>query len=82
MKNEDLQRLKDAFNQWAKSVPNPDEPVAGFMGGKMLSAKEIACAVENETSDGKAFLDVMEHAVTTHGIDKVVAQLTRRPGKP
>ena len=82
MKNtDDTRKLKDAFNLWAKNVPDPDEPMLGFVGTRLYSAKEISAAVENETQLGRDVLKMVEYAVSKEGIDKVVARLTRQTPK-
>jgi hypothetical protein len=81
MTPQDLRRLKDAFNLWAQSVPDPDAPAIGFVGEKMMSAREAAHALETETEAGKGLLEILEHGVNVEGIDKVVARLTRNVPK-
>ncbi|MBU6475555.1 MAG: hypothetical protein KGL10_06245 [Alphaproteobacteria bacterium] len=79
----DKQKLKDAFNIWAKNYPAPDQPIIGFgPGNAMLSAKELNEAVQKETADGKSMLEALEYGVQREGIDKVVERLTRKPPKP
>ncbi len=81
MEDADLKRLKDAFRTWAENVPQPDEPAIGFLGGKFLSAREAADAVDNQTEDGAAILEILEHGVAREGLDAVIERLTRRaPG--
>lgn len=82
MTDDDTQRLKDAFNTWARNVPDPDAPAIGFVGGKAFSAKEAAAEVNAGTPAGKDILSILEHGVKVEGIDKVVARLTRRAPKP
>lgn len=78
----DKQRLKDAFSEWARRLPNPDAPIIGFIGTKLYSAQEAVREVENETPVGMAILDILEHGVKVEGIDKVISRLTRPPGGP
>jgi hypothetical protein len=79
----ELRKLKDAFNDWAKNMPNPNEPVLGFFGSSgMRSAKEVAKEVENETAFGKDVLEMVEHALRREGMDKTVARITHQPQQP
>lgn len=77
MTPDEKQRLKEAFNTWAQNVPDPDAPAMGFIGQKLLSAREAAAAVQAETPTGRDILSILEHGVKVEGIDKVVARLTR-----
>jgi hypothetical protein len=74
----DLRKLKDAFNTWAATTPEPDAPVMG-LGTDLLSARQIAREVEAESKVGKDFIEMMEHGVKKEGIDAVVARMTRKP---
>jgi hypothetical protein len=82
MNAEDRQRLKEAFNVYAQNSPDPDAPAFGFVGGKMLSPREIAAEVNAETQTGKDILDMVGYSVDKVGIDSVVERLTRRAPKP
>lgn len=83
MSNEDetRQRLKDAFAEWARKLPNPEAPVMGFVGTKLYSAQELVREVENETPVGLGVLEILEHGVKVEGIDKVIARMLK-PGGP
>lgn len=81
MNDNDLRRLKNAFNAWAKNTPNPDEPLAGFVGGKMLSPNELAREVENETEIGKGWIEILQYGTAKEGLDKVIERLTRKQPK-
>jgi len=78
----DLRRLKDAFNEWAKNVPDPDQPAFGFLSSKMYSAKEIAKEIEHETPFGKDVIEMVESGINRDGIDATVARITRKPPQP
>jgi len=47
------------LEQWAASIPDPNEPVLS-MGGIEYSANEVITEVKNDTDFGKFFLDSME----------------------
>jgi hypothetical protein len=54
------------------------EPMLGFIGsGSLLTPLEIVSAVERETEDGKAILEILEHGVRREGIDTVVSRLSK-----
>jgi hypothetical protein len=66
--------LITALSIWAKT--EPDEPLLGFIGGgKLLTPLEIVSAIQTETDDGKAILEILEHGVRREGISRVVGRL-------
>ncbi|WP_180542256.1 hypothetical protein [Nevskia soli] len=68
-------QLIAALRIWAKTERN--QPVLGFIGGgKILTPWEIVSAVERESEDGEAVLEVLEHGVRREGISRVVGRLT------
>jgi hypothetical protein len=68
--------IVNALQTWAKSAPN--ESIMGFIGtGQLLTPTEIVSAVKQETSDGKAILEILEHGLRREGMSKVLARLTR-----
>ena len=73
----ELQTIKDAFNDWAKNHPTPDAPAIGIGSGDILSAKEVAQAVNNGTAQGEALLEMVEHSVRREGLYKTIARFTR-----
>jgi len=79
----DLRKLKDAFNEAANNSPNADTPVIS-VGRRVLTARDIAKEVENETPIGKKLIDVVDQAVSSGAttLDQVISQLTRRPPAP
>jgi hypothetical protein len=71
------ERLVAALHAWARTVP--DEPVAGFLGdGRLLTPRELANAAEQDTPDGEALLQILEHGVRREGLGTVVERLTAR----
>ena len=82
----DVKRIKDAFNQWAKNHPTPNAPVIGIsgVGHSMLSAKELAREIENETEQGKAFIHMVDVVVSSGDItlDQYIKIVTNQPPKP
>ena len=54
-----------ALEAWARSVP--DKSLVGFLDGdKLFSPKEIVREVREETPDGQAVLEILEHGVLGH----------------
>lgn len=71
------ERLVAALHEWADAVP--EEPVAGFIGdGRLLTPRELAQAAAQETPDGEALLQILEHGVRREGLEAVVERLTPR----
>ena len=63
-----------ALEAWARSVP--DKSLVGFLDGdKLFSPKEIVREVREETPDGQAVLEILEHGVRREGVSSVVARL-------
>jgi hypothetical protein len=63
-----------ALEVWAKSVP--DRPLVGFLAGeKLFTPTELVQQVREETPDGQAVLEILEHGVRREGVDSVVARL-------
>jgi hypothetical protein len=79
----DLRRLKDAFNEAANNGPNGDVPVVS-VGTRVLTARDLANEIENETFIGKKFIDVVDKTVSSGKatLDQIIQQLTRRPPAP
>lgn len=79
----DLRKLKDAFNEAANNSPNADTPVVS-VGRRLLTARDLAKEVENETPIGKMLIDVVDQAVSSGAatLDQVIGQLTRKPPAP
>jgi hypothetical protein len=63
-----------ALEAWAKSVP--DQPLVGFLDGeKLFTPTELVQEVREETPDGQAVLEILEHGVRREGVNGVVARL-------
>lgn len=53
----------------------------GFLGGKdLLTPSQLVTAVQSETEDGKAMLEILEHGMRREpdGIQAVLARLGRQ----
>jgi hypothetical protein len=73
-------QITKALSQWAEWAP--DEPMVGFLGrSRLLSPRELVEQVFENTPDGKALLEILEHGVRREGINQVVARLSRREGQ-
>jgi hypothetical protein len=70
--------LIDALELWASNVP--DRPMLGFLGGNFLTPMEIVDAAIQETDDGRAILEMLEHGVRRQGLKAVTERLTRNFG--
>jgi len=79
----DLRRLKDAYNEAAKNFPHLDRPLMS-MGTKLLSMRELANEVENETLIGKRLIKVAKDVIASGSttLDQIVAQISRKPPQP
>jgi hypothetical protein len=73
---QERERVTSAMRQWAQRAPN--EPIVGFLGTSLLTPKEMVTAVEEDTSDGQAILEILEHGVRREGLDAVVDRLKRQ----
>lgn len=72
---EERKQVSAAVWRWAKEAP--DVPVAGILGRhEKLTPKQIAQAIDNETREGKAFLEFLEHGVRREGVERVVERFT------
>ncbi len=78
----DLRKLKNAFNEAAKNSPNADVPVVS-VGSTVLTPRDLAREVENETRIGKMFIDLVDRTVSSGAtLDQVIERLTRKPPAP
>lgn len=80
--SEERSQIVEALRYWAGKIP--DEPMLGFLqkglemaDGEYLTPHQIVAAVLDETPDGIAVLDILEHGVRREGIEKVVARFRR-----
>jgi hypothetical protein len=78
LRGREKQQIIGALKQWASSVPN--KRMLGFAGSNFLTPKEIVQAALEETEDGLAILEILEHGVRREGIESVTKRLTRRHG--
>jgi hypothetical protein len=81
---EQIRRLKDVFNEAVKNHPTPDKPVMHPAGYTLLSPRQLAKEIENETPIGMHFINMIDDAVNLGKIpfDRVLAELQRpRPPK-
>jgi len=70
-------QIVEALTLWSQTVPN--EPMLGFLeGDQYLTPREIVAAVQQNTQDGQAVLEMLEHGVRREGLEAVVARLCRR----
>lgn len=84
MDAQNLRKLKDAFNLWAKNHPSPDEGILG-MGHEMLSAKEIARKIEDETDIGRMLIDTAQYMIDSKlvkNLDDIATRLSPQPPRP
>lgn len=66
----------DALRVWANETSGA--PVWGYIGGKeLLSARELVNAVEDQTEEGEAFLEVIEHGIQREGMSSVLERFLR-----
>jgi hypothetical protein len=69
-------RLLNALDDWSKSVP--DQPMLGFLGvDEYLTPKQIVAEAIENTPNGQAILEILEHGVRREGIERVVNRLKR-----
>lgn len=67
-----------ALQDWARSVP--DEPLFGFLQtGRLFTPRELVEQVLEDTPDGRALLEIIEHGVGREGLNKVVDRLRHTP---
>jgi hypothetical protein len=76
---EERRQITDALTTWAKGAPV--EPMIGLLGeGRFLTPWELVRHVTDETSEGQAVLEIIEHGVRREGIDSVVRRLSHTHG--
>jgi hypothetical protein len=63
----------------AKNAPDPDEQVIGFgFSSGFLSVTQLNEAVQQETPNGRAMLEILEHAASKEGIDRVIDRILKK----
>jgi hypothetical protein len=61
----DTQKIKDAYNEWAKKHPTPNIRLPElFDGERYYSPKETAEAIRNETPFGKEVLEIVDMIIS------------------
>jgi hypothetical protein len=66
MRPGDLQKLKHAFNEWARSHEAPDTPSL-IVGKDCLTPREYAAAVNDDTAKGREIVQMHEAAMKEYG---------------
>ncbi len=68
----DLQKIKNAFNDWANTHDAPNVP-ASIRGTRALTPRQVADEVINETPEGKSSIDFIESTMqrTHQSIDEI-----------
>jgi hypothetical protein len=73
---EERTKLTKALWVWADKLPN--QPLIAFLGIQgNLTPREVVLEVEKATENGKAVLEMLEHAVRLQGIAPVIERLIR-----
>jgi len=69
------ERIIQALEEWAHLAP--DEPVLGFMQSEsdLKTPKELVRDVRENTPDGIALMEIMEHGVQREGLSRVIRRL-------
>lgn len=72
----EIEELISALQVWANGA-TAEKVQVGFVGpkGGPYDPYELVHAVESETEDGKAFLEILEHSVRREGLERVTARL-------
>ena len=66
--------IVDALQEWALCAP--DEPILGFIQSDGLKTpQEILSAIKENSSDGKAVMQMIEHSVRRIGLEDVVRRI-------
>jgi len=75
---EEREKILLALREWTEFTP--DEPVLGFIQSNVLKTpKELFKEIEENTPDGIALMQIIEHGVRLIGIEAVVRRLSARP---
>lgn len=85
LSQQDLVKLKDAFNTWAKTTPHPHRPAITLLNGGRYSprkiAKGVAKVVDGKDPDnkiGKHVIALVDNYVSSGEatLDEVIADFT------
>jgi hypothetical protein len=69
-----------ALERWARDAP--DEPVFGFLqGGRLFTPRELVKEVALDTPNGKALMEIIEHAARRLGFRDVIQRLLDQRAK-
>jgi hypothetical protein len=64
-----------ALEVWANSVP--DEPLIGFVdGSSLMTPSQLVREVRENTDQGAAVLEILEHGMRREGIEAVIRRLS------
>jgi hypothetical protein len=74
---EQRSRLSEALSLWAESHPRRNDPLIAFADGEALSPMQIAVAVSQRTSNGEAFVRMVEFGLEVEPFERIVAGFTR-----
>jgi hypothetical protein len=70
MRKDIQNKLIQAMQEWASSVQ--DEPCFSILDSPMMTPKEIVNSIKNETVEGKAYMEILDHAVRVEGMYRVI----------
>jgi hypothetical protein len=75
---DEREQLVAALERWSERSPNV--PMMGFLeSGTIMTPLQMVVEVKENTSDGLAILEMLEHALRREGMAKVVERLLRPP---
>jgi hypothetical protein len=55
LEHDQRRALAQSLEEWAERHPEPDAPIFGFAGSRMLSPRELAVALADSTEEGEQF---------------------------
>ena len=69
-----------ALERWARDAP--DQPTFGFLqGDRLFTPRELVQEVVADTPNGKALMEIIEHAARRLGFSGVIQRLIDQPAK-
>jgi hypothetical protein len=80
LSDEERELLVSALWDWSEAVP--DRPLIGFLEHRgLLTPREVAQAVQEETPDGEALLAILEYGIRREGIETVTERIVTSIGE-
>ena len=71
---EQTEELQFALHKWVERHPTPDDPVLSFVGGNVLSPRQLVSEIAQSTPDSRAFLRMVRFGLEVMPFDRIVAQ--------